>query len=45
MFKIGEEFGGTAELLKKTEANDRDGLAAAVRAAVILAESGELARR
>ncbi len=45
MFKIDEEFGGTAELLKKTEPNDRDGLAAAVRAAVILAESGELARR
>lgn len=45
MFKIGEEFGGTTELLKKTEANNRDGLAAAIRAAVILAESGELARR
>lgn len=45
MFKIGEEFGGTSELLRKTEANDREGLNATARAAEILAESGELARR
>lgn len=45
MFKIGEEFGSATELLEKSKASDRDGLAATIRAAVILAESGELARR
>lgn len=45
MFQIAEEFGSAAELLEKCKTNDRDGLAAAIRAAVILATSGELARR
>lgn len=45
MFRIAEEFGGTTELLEKIRPSNRDGLATAIRAAVILAESGELARR
>lgn len=45
MFKINEEFGSVSELLEKSKPNDRDGLAVTIRAAVILAESGELARR
>ena len=45
MFKIGEEFGGTSELLKRTEANNRESLKTAAKAAEILAAFGELARR
>lgn len=45
MFRINDEFGGSAELLDRMQEGTRDGLAVITRTAVILAESGELARR
>lgn len=45
MFQIQEEFGGTRELMEAIQGNGREGFAAACRAAAILSEQGELARR
>ncbi len=45
MFRIQEEFGGTGELLEALKDVGRDGFSAACRAAAIMAEQGELARR
>ena len=45
MFQIQEIFGGPGELIDAVKDNTRDGLTAACRAAAILAEQGELARR
>lgn len=45
MFQLEERFGGTRELIDTMSANTRDGFAAACKAAAILAEQGELARR
>lgn len=45
MFQLDEEFGGSQGLADALQAGGRDGFAAACRAAAILAEQGELARR
>lgn len=45
MFQIEEAFGGTTELNDILMRNDRESFAAACKAAAILAEQGELARR
>lgn len=45
MFQIEEQFGGASELLETMEKSGREGVSAACRAAAILAEQGELARR
>ena len=45
MFQMEEAFGGTAELSDILMRNDRESFSAACKAAVILAEQGELARR
>lgn len=45
MFQIEEAFGGPAQLLETMQRGGREGTAAACRAAAILAEQGELARR
>ena len=45
MFQVQEKFGGTTELLDAMQDSGREGFAAACRAAAILAEQGELARR
>ena len=45
MFAVQDEFGGAEELLKALEPNDRESFSALCRAAAILAEQGELARR
>lgn len=45
MFQIEELFGGTSELNGILMRNDRESFAAACKAAAILAEHGELARR
>ena len=45
MFQLEEQFGPVAELVETLQAPGRDGFAAACRAAAILAEQGELARR
>lgn len=45
MFQIQEAFGGSKELVDAAEENTREGFAAACKAAAILAEQGELARR
>jgi len=45
MFQLREEFGGTGELLEAVKPDTREGFAAACKAAAILAEQGELARR
>lgn len=45
MFQLEELFGGTKELIDAVTANSREGFQAACRAAAILAEQGELARR
>lgn len=45
MFQIEEQFGGASELLETMEKGGREGVSAACRAAAILAEQGELARR
>lgn len=45
MFQLEEAFGGTGEMLDAIMKNDREGFQAACRAAAVLAEQGELARR
>jgi len=45
MFQVQEQFGGSGELLDALKAGGREGFSAACRAAAILAEQGELARR
>ncbi len=45
MFQIQEQFGGAGELLDALKAGGREGFSSACRAAAILAEQGELARR
>lgn len=45
MFQIQEVFGGPGELLDAIRENTREGFEAACKAAAILAEQGELARR
>ena len=45
MFQIEEKFGGSGELLEAMKDSGREGFSAACRAAAILAEQGELARR
>lgn len=45
MFQIQEQFGGPTELVGAIQDNGREGFSAACRAAAILAEQGELARR
>jgi len=45
MFQVQEQFGGSGELLDTLKAGGREGFSAACRAAAILAEQGELARR
>lgn len=45
MFQIEEKFGGSGELLEAMKDGGREGFSAACRAAAILAEQGELARR
>lgn len=45
MFQVEEQFGGPSELLDAMQNNGREGFSAACRAAAILAEQGELARR
>ena len=45
MFQVQEKFGGTTELLDAMQDSGREGFSAACRAAAILAEQGELARR
>ena len=45
MFQIQEQFGGPSELIEATQNDGREGCMTACRAAAILAEQGELARR
>lgn len=45
MFQIQEQFGGPSELIEAVQEVGRNGFAAACKAAAILAEQGELARR
>lgn len=45
MFRIQELFGGSSELIDEIRADDREGFAAACKAAAVLAEQGELVRR
>ena len=45
MFQLQETFGGTRELMEAIQDNGREGFAATCRAAAILSEQGELARR
>lgn len=45
MFQIEETFGGVKELAEKMEPNTRESFAVICKAAAILAEQGELARR
>lgn len=45
MFQIDDAFGGSAGLIDAIRPGTREGFDAACRAAVILAEQGELARR
>lgn len=45
MFKIRDEYGGVSALLEAVKPDTREGLATACKAAAILAEQGELARR
>lgn len=45
MFQIQEQFGGPTGLVEAVQNNGRDGFTAACKAAAILAEQGELARR
>lgn len=45
MFQIQEQFGGPTELIEAVQDGGRCGFAAACKAAAILAEQGELARR
>ena len=45
MFQLEELFGGAGEMLDAVMSNGRDGFQAACKAAAVLAEQGELARR
>ena len=45
MFQVQEQFGSTGELIDAMQGSGRDGFSAACKAAAILAEQGELARR
>lgn len=45
MFTIKDEFGGVSELLSAMSKDTREGYATTCKAAAILAEQGELARR
>lgn len=45
MFRIQDEWGGSSALLEAIQPNSREGFQTACRAAAILAEQGELARR
>jgi len=45
MFQLEEQFGGMTALLETMKPSRREGISAACRAAAILAEQGELARR
>lgn len=45
MFQLDELFGGTEKLLDAVMDSSREGFQAACRAAAVLAEQGELARR
>lgn len=45
MFQLQELYGGIGELVDLIQSNTREGFAAACKAAEILAEQGELARR
>lgn len=45
MFQLEEQFGGTQALLDAIQSGGREGFSSACRAAAILAEQGELARR
>lgn len=45
MFQIQEQFGGPSELIEAVQDSGRAGFSAACKAAAILAEQGELARR
>ena len=45
MFQLGGLFGEVPALIDAVSANDREGFLAACRAAAVLAEQGELARR
>lgn len=45
MFQVQEQFGGPGELIDAMQDNGREGFSAACKAAAILAEQGELARR
>lgn len=45
IFQIEEQFGGTGQLLETMQKGGREGIAAACRAAALLAEQGELGRR
>lgn len=45
MFQMEEAFGGASALIETIGRNTREGLAAVCKAAAILAEQGELARR
>lgn len=45
MFQIQEQFGGPTELIEAVQDGGRAGFSAACKAAAILAEQGELARR
>ncbi|MBD5356512.1 MAG: hypothetical protein HDR88_06100 [Bacteroides sp.] len=45
MFQLDEQFGSVQGLVDAIQSSGRDGVSAACRAAAILAEQGELARR
>lgn len=45
MFQLQEEFGSASDLLEAMRDNGRNGFSASCKAAAILAEQGELARR
>lgn len=45
MFQLDEQFGSTQGLVDAIQSGGRDGFSSACRAAAILAEQGELARR
>lgn len=45
MFQLEEIFGGTSELIGAVSVEGREGFQAACKAAAVLAEQGELARR
>lgn len=45
MFQVQEQFGGPSQLIEAVQDSGRAGFAAACKAAALLAEQGELARR